>query len=214
VVMSSTVVAPKSGSARESYNTRRAESERAILDVGEELGISQDGSTYPALLRHPGAAELLAVGARVLAADLLRRFRHAVSEADRVRRAEEALRAADMAEFGRLMSASHASLRDDYDVSCPELDQVTAIAEAAGAAGARLTGAGFGGSAVALCEGDDGAAAVVRALDRKFYATHAAGSNLNDLRFVAEAGGGAGVEAVSLHSTGVCTGCRTEPRGR
>lgn len=196
VVMSSTVVAPKSGSARESYNTRRAESERAILAVGKALGVASEASTYPVLLQDPGASELLAVGERVLAPELLRRFRHAVSEADRVHRAEAALRVADMAEFGRLMSASHASLRDDYEVSCDELDRVTAIAEGAGASGARLTGAGFGGSAVALCNGDAGAAAVIQALDQEFYSARGGGVSREDLRFVAEASAGAGVEAV------------------
>lgn len=196
VVMSSTVVAPKSGSAREGYNTRRAESEEAVRRVGQALGLPPGESTYPRLLAEPGAAELLGVGERVLSADLLRRFRHAVSEADRVRRAEAALRAADTREFGQLMSASHASLRDDYAVSCEELDRVTAIAERAGSAGARLTGAGFGGSAVALCDGDAGAASVVGALDREFYAARGCGEDPKDLRFVAEAGVGAEVTAV------------------
>jgi len=57
----------------------------------------------------------------------------------------------DLEAFGRAMDASHASLRDDYEVSCPELDALVDAARENGAAGARLTGAGFGGCAVALC---------------------------------------------------------------
>ena len=79
-----------------------------------------------------------------------RRARHVVSEQARVVAAEAALAAGDWTELGRLMTASHVSLRDDYEVSCPELDVAVEAALAAGALGARMTGAGFGGSAIAL----------------------------------------------------------------
>ena len=62
------------------------------------------------------------------------------------------MRDGDMGRFGDLMVESHSSLRDDYEVSTTELDEIVAIALEAGAAGARLTGAGFGGCAVALCD--------------------------------------------------------------
>ncbi|HET9052236.1 MAG TPA: hypothetical protein VFO60_11085, partial [Candidatus Dormibacteraeota bacterium] len=76
-----------------------------------------------------------------------------------------ALRAGDAAELGRLMSASHASLRDDYDVSTASLDACCAAAEAVqGCHGARLVGAGFGGAAIALVA-IDAAAAVRRAME-------------------------------------------------
>lgn len=81
---------------------------------------------------------------------LVRRVRHVVSEIERVRLAAAALRGGDVDELGRLMTASHRSLRDDYEVSSPELDLVVEVALAAGAAGARMTGGGFGGSAIAL----------------------------------------------------------------
>jgi galactokinase len=70
--------------------------------------------------------------------------------------------------FGALMNDSHASLRDDYEVSCAELDSIVAIVRDAGAAGARLTGAGFGGCAVALCRTHE-VEGITRALDERFY---------------------------------------------
>jgi galactokinase len=80
------------------------------------------------------------------------RARHVVSENARVLAAADALRAGDVEEVGRLMLESHASLRDDYEVSTPELDLLVDELVAAGAAGARLTGAGFGGCVVAIAE--------------------------------------------------------------
>lgn len=77
--------------------------------------------------------------------------RHVVSENRRVAAAVVALQSADLATLGRLMSESHASLRDDFGVSCPELDvAVNAAHTVRGVWGARMTGAGFGGSAIAL----------------------------------------------------------------
>lgn len=79
------------------------------------------------------------------------RARHVVSENRRTLAAAEALRAGDLAAFGRFMCASHASLRDDYEVSCPELDRLVDIAcEVPGVLGARMTGGGFGGCIVVL----------------------------------------------------------------
>ncbi len=79
--------------------------------------------------------------------------RHVVTENARTLAAADALRAGDLAAMGRLMAESHASLRDDYRVSCPELDTVVGIASAhRGVLGARMTGGGFGGCAIALCE--------------------------------------------------------------
>lgn len=81
-----------------------------------------------------------------------RRVRHVVSENRRVLRMEELLVAGRLRETGPLLTEGHASLRDDYEVSCPELDLAVATAVAAGAHGARMTGGGFGGSALALVE--------------------------------------------------------------
>lgn len=79
-----------------------------------------------------------------------RRARHVITECARVTRAVHALEAGDVREFGAILSASHASLRDDFEVSTPELNALVERACADGAFGARLTGAGFGGSIVAV----------------------------------------------------------------
>jgi galactokinase len=81
-----------------------------------------------------------------------RRVRHVTTENERVRAAVVALEANDLDALGALFGASHASLRDDYEVSTPALDLVVAAALEAGALGARMTGGGFGGSVVALSE--------------------------------------------------------------
>jgi galactokinase len=85
-----------------------------------------------------------------LSGPLQRRARHVVSEVARVDAFVEALRADDWDPIGPLLVASHVSLRDDYEVSCEELDVAVDIAREAGAVGARMTGGGFGGSAIAL----------------------------------------------------------------
>jgi galactokinase len=76
---------------------------------------------------------------------------HVVTENERVHDTAAALRAGDLERVGELFSESHASLRDDYEVSTLELDALVAALEDAGALGARLTGAGFGGAVVAAC---------------------------------------------------------------
>ena len=80
----------------------------------------------------------------------LKRARHIVTENARVLEAADALRGEDYAELGRLMYASHASMRDDFEISVPEIDAFVELAREAGAVGARLTGGGFGGCAIAL----------------------------------------------------------------
>ncbi|MDQ3383710.1 MAG: galactokinase [Actinomycetota bacterium] len=132
------------------YATRRAESERAARQLGLD-----------ALAR-----------ARVADLDRLegttrRRAAHVVSETARVHASVEAMAARDWARLGELFTASHASLRDDYEVSCPELDVAVDTALAVGALGARMTGAGFGGSAIALV-GDAAVHSVTSAVHRAF----------------------------------------------
>ncbi|MCB9913827.1 MAG: galactokinase [Planctomycetes bacterium] len=96
-------------------------------------------------------AEALARAAPRLDATLAQRARHVVSEVARTRAARAALVAGDAAAFGALMTATHASLRDDYEVSCPELDALVAAGlTAPGVFGGRLVGAGFGGCAAFL----------------------------------------------------------------
>jgi galactokinase len=120
------------------YGSRRDECHAAA----EALGVSS--------LRHVGPADLKAALARLDDDVLRRRVRHVVTEIERVRVAVAALEAGDLAEVGRLFDASHASMRDDYEISCEELDLATETARAHGALGARMTGGGFGGSSIAI----------------------------------------------------------------
>jgi galactokinase len=100
-----------------------------------------------------------------LPAPLDRRARHVVTEHARVGQAVAALRAGDLARFGALVDASHASLRDDFEVSTPDIDRLVSIARGTpGVLGARITGGGFGGSVLVAVEGsraDQAGAAIV-----------------------------------------------------
>ncbi|GEP38350.1 galactokinase [Nocardioides psychrotolerans] len=97
------------------------------------------------------------------------RARHVVTENARVEEAVVAIGELDWTRLGTLMTASHVSLRDDFEVSCHELDLVVDTALQAGALGARMTGGGFGGSAIALVPAER-ADAVARAVDLAFVA--------------------------------------------
>ncbi len=101
--------------------------------------------------------------------ELLRRARHVVTENARVLATVAALHAGRVADIGPLLSASHASMRDDFEITVPRVDLIAATAEAAGALGARMTGGGFGGCVLALATVDRvGAvrAAITDAYDR------------------------------------------------
>lgn len=98
-------------------------------------------------------ATVEAIGAAGLDQVHERRALHVVTENTRVLLSAAALRAGDLATLGNLMTASHVSLRDLYEVSCPELDRIADAAKAcAGVYGARMTGAGFGGCAIIACD--------------------------------------------------------------
>jgi galactokinase len=133
--------------ASSEYNVRRAQCEEAVSVLGEYLpGIRA--------LRDVSPDELERFKEH-LSEVVYRRARHVVADNERVLHAAEALREGDVTTVGALMKACHISLRDDYEVSSPELD---VLAEAAwdveGCYGARLTGAGFGGCTVALVAAD------------------------------------------------------------
>ncbi|WP_036507722.1 galactokinase [Nocardioides sp. URHA0020] len=98
-----------------------------------------------------------------------RRATHIVTEIERVRETVDALAVDDWAGVGRLFAASHVSMRDDFEISCPELDLTVATAVEAGAIGARMTGGGFGGSAISLVP-TERVDAVVHAIDVAFVA--------------------------------------------
>ncbi|MEU2507678.1 galactokinase [Streptomyces sp. NPDC007863] len=124
-------------------------------------------------LREVDAAHLPAALDRLSDGTILRYVRHVVSDNDRVVRVIALLDAGATREVGPLLTEGHASLRDDLRVSCAELDLVVEAANAAGALGARMTGGGFGGSAVVLVEADraeDVAAAVRKAFAGAGYA--------------------------------------------
>jgi galactokinase len=114
------------------------------------------------------------------------RARHVVTENARVLEAAQALRAGDLEALGLLLLASHASLRDDYGVSTPELDILVDVMVQSGAAGARLTGAGFGGCVVALASRRESGDVLEHAMDR--YRTE---TGIEPAGFVARAVDGA-----------------------
>lgn len=95
------------------------------------------------------------------------RARHAVTEIDRVLQAVKLLENDEFIKFGELLTKSHESLRDDYNVSCPELDLAVDTAMQLGALGARMVGGGFGGSAIALIKDGDAAKVAVE-IERAF----------------------------------------------
>ena len=82
--------------------------------------------------------------------EMQRRVRHVVTENARVQAAAEVLRAGQVADLGPLLDASHASMRDDFEITVPTVDLAVESARAAGALGARMTGGGFGGCIIAL----------------------------------------------------------------
>ncbi len=140
LVAHSLVTAEKSGAARLEYNARRAAGTRALSQLGM--------NSYSDAIERHSFEELKLLAAEHLDDEELRCFLHVVGEALRVEAAVESLRDADAEEFGELINASHESLRYLLRVSCPAVDELAEAARQAGAFGARLTGAGFGGCVV------------------------------------------------------------------
>jgi galactokinase len=120
-----------------------------------------------ALLGVPALRDAQVGQLEALPVDLRPRARHVVTENARVLQTVDRLRAGDWTAVGALLGESHRSLRDDYRVSCPELDIAVDAAVGAGALGARMTGGGFGGVAIALVP-DDRQTAVTRAVGAAF----------------------------------------------
>jgi galactokinase len=176
----------------------------AVLIINTNVKHELSGSEYPARRRQcESAAKVLGVASlRDATADMLerakskmdgvvfRRARHVISEIERTICAAEGVRASNWPTVGQLMYASHASLRDDYEVSCKELDAVVEIAESIGAKGGvygcRMTGGGFGGCAVALVKTD-----AVDAITKKIAAGYKARTGIEAIIFSSRPASGA-----------------------
>lgn len=133
--------------AESKYNERRAECEQALAQLQQHLDVQSLGEITMAQFEDY---------AHVIRDEKLRRrAKHAISENERTKQAYEALKAHDFDTFGQLLNASHASLKDDYEVTGIELDTLAECAQKVeGVLGARMTGAGFAGCAIALVHQD------------------------------------------------------------
>jgi galactokinase len=163
------------------YNERRAACERAAAVIAErEPGVRSLRDVDEGLLRrHAGRLD----------EEALRRASHVVAENERVLAAVGALEAGDREAVGRLFAASHASLRDLYEVSSPELDALVDLAEGvAGVVGSRMTGAGFGGCTVSLVRHE-----AVEALRRRVERDYPERTGRTPTLWVLDAVDGAGV---------------------
>ena len=159
MIVNSTVRHALAGS---SYNDRRRECEQALADLRRTVPIPSLGALAP--------AQFDALAGTIADPVCRRRARHAVYENARTVAAFRALKRNDLAAFGRLMNESHHSLRDDYEVSCPEIDLLTEIAWACpGVLGSRITGGGFGGCTVSIVR--DECAELFRETIKKQYAS-------------------------------------------
>jgi len=178
----------------------------AVLIINTNVKHELTGSEYPARRKQcETAAKILGVPSlRDATADALervqgkmdevvfRRARHVIGEIERTVHAAEGVRASNWPTVGQLMYASHRSLRDDYEVSCKELDAVVEIAESIGVKGGvygcRMTGGGFGGCAVALVKSD-----AVEAISKKITADYKKQTGIEPTIFVSRPAAGATV---------------------
>jgi galactokinase len=133
--------------ASSEYNKRRAECEEGVRHFRKQrahVHALRDVNREDLETQRPELSDVV-----------YRRCRHVISENGRVLQAKDALSEGNILEFGRLMNESHSSLRDDYEVSCEELDLMVALAnECRGVIGARMTGGGFGGCTINLVAAD------------------------------------------------------------
>lgn len=171
----------KRGLGDSKYNERRAECEEALAELQTALDIKSLGE----LDEERFEANKDAIKSEVRQ----RRARHAVYENRRTIKAVEALKAGNIEEFGRLMIASHNSLRDDYEVTGKELDTlVDSALKQKGVIGSRMTGAGFGGCTVSIVK-DDGIDEFIENVGREYKETIGYAADF----YVVEIGGGAGI---------------------
>jgi galactokinase len=159
------------------YAQRRAQCEAA----GKILGVSALRDATPEMLEN----------AKAKMDDVVyRRARHVIGEIERTVHAAEGIKASNWPSVGQLMYASHSSLRDDYEVSCKELDAVVEIAEGigikGGVFGCRMTGGGFGGCTIALVKTEQ-----IEAISAKFAADYKAKTGIDATIFVTRPAAGA-----------------------
>jgi len=177
-----------------------------VLIINTNVKHELTGSEYPARRKQCETAakalgvvslrdatlETLEQGRNKMEAIVYCRARHVIGEIQRTIRAAEGVRASDWPAVGRLMYASHDSLRDDYEVSCAELDAVVAIAQGIGSnggvIGCRMTGGGFGGCAVALVKTD-----AVEEIKKKIAADYKKRTGIEATMFVSRPAAGATV---------------------
>ena len=140
------------------YNTRRKECEHALKELQQKLPVKSLGEL---------SIEQFEQNKHLITSEVeRRRAKHAVYENQRTLQAAAALKKGDLTTFGKLMNESHVSLRDDYETSAPELDIIAETAwSVPGVLGARITGGGFGGCAVALVK-DEAVKPLMDAINR------------------------------------------------
>lgn len=163
------------------YNDRRNECETALKELQKVVDIQSLGElTEEAFEQHKGA----------ISTEVCRkRAKHAVYENQRTIRAVQALEKNDLITFGQLIKESHVSLRDDYEVSCKEVDYLVALAwEQEGVLGARITGGGFGGCTVNIVK-NEAVPAFKEAIEKGYKETF----DLDAEIYVVDVGCGAGV---------------------
>jgi galactokinase len=166
--------------ASSEYNTRRRECEEGVRMLAEVLpGIrALRDVTLDELEKHRERLNPV----------IYKRMRHVVSENERVKKAARLLEAGDVAAFGRLMADSHRSLRDDYEVSVPELDLMVELASRqTGVYGARMTGGGFGGSTINLVDANH-----TEEVQQKLAKDYQEKTGIKPVILICEASGGAG----------------------
>ncbi|HYV24172.1 MAG TPA: galactokinase [Pyrinomonadaceae bacterium] len=165
--------------ASSEYNSRREECEEGVRILSKHLPKIKS-------LREVSIEDLERYGSE-LPEVVYRRCRHVITENDRVVRAATALRNGELSTFGRLMAQSHQSLRDDYEVSCEELDLMVEFAhDAPDCLGARMTGGGFGGATINLVR-----AAAVEQFAAKVGKSYTKATNIQPEIYVCSAADGA-----------------------
>ncbi len=168
------------------YNERVAECREAVAAMVKRLG-------HTGTHLRDFTLEDLEASRSEMADVIYRRARHIITENARTQQACDALRAGDAAALGTLMNASDASLRDDYEVTCPELDAMAAVAQSIeGCYGSRMTGAGFGGCTVSLV-----AKGRIATFTEQLLAGYHAHTGLNGRAFVSTPADGAGLLALA-----------------